>query len=219
MRGTAPAVRNCAERIPVESLCALVSPRLVDVRIALVRHGQTDWNLEGRLQGASDIPLNDTGRQQAADAADLLRAEGQRWEGITSSPLSRARDTAHIIGESLGIPVFEPIEPLKERDYGPAEGMIDAEAYRRFHVDGEWVGDGIEPFDELQERALRALDLAATEHPIDGLLVVAHGTLIRSIVDALTGERTKSIPNAASVHLEGEPGRWQVIAGIVPAHN
>lgn len=187
------------------------------MRIALVRHGQTDWNLEGRLQGASDIPLNQTGIDQAGEAGRHLLNAGQRWEGVVSSPLSRARDTATIIAEILGAPMLGTIDELRERDYGPAEGMIDADAYKRFHVSGEWVGDGIELFDRLQERAMRAIDAAATEHPVDGLLIVAHGTLIRSVVDLLTGLRTRSIPNAASVLLEGEPGTWRVTDGIVLA--
>ena len=68
---------------------------------AFIRHGQTDWNRDDRLQGSSDIPLNETGREQAHEAAGLLRDGG--WEVIVSSPLMRARDTAQIIADDLNI--------------------------------------------------------------------------------------------------------------------
>ena len=70
------------------------------MRLELIRHGQTDWNLADKLQGSSDIPLNDTGRGQALEAAGLLA--GVEWSAIVSSPLGRARETAEIIaGEPL----------------------------------------------------------------------------------------------------------------------
>ncbi|SJM64629.1 histidine phosphatase family protein [Agrococcus casei] len=187
------------------------------MRIALVRHGQTDWNAAQRVQGATDVPLNDRGRIQAQEAGERLRDEGDLWEGVVASPLDRASVTAEIIADVLGLPMLGTYDDLAERQYGVVEGLNVFEARKQYSVGGEWVGPGVELFEHLQERALRAIDLAATEHPIDGLLIVAHGTLIRSVVDLLTGERTQSIPNAASVRLEGEPGRWSVTAGIVPA--
>ena len=187
------------------------------MRIALVRHGQTDWNAAQRVQGATDVPLNERGRIQAQEAADRLREEGDRWEGIVASPLERASVTGEIIAEALAVPMLGTYDDLRERQYGVVEGLNVFEARKQYSVDGEWAGPGVELIEDLRERAMRAIDLAATEHPIDGLLIVAHGTLIRSVVDLLTGERTQSIPNAASVRLEGEPGRWSVTAGIVPA--
>ena len=187
------------------------------MRIALVRHGQTDWNAAARVQGATDVPLNDTGRQQAREAADLIAASGQRWEGLVASPLERARVTAEIIGEALSIPMLGTYEGLRERQYGVIEGLNVFEARKTYSVNGEWEGEGVELIDDLRARALQAIDAAATEHPVDGLLIVAHGTLIRSVVDLLTGLRTQSIPNTASVLLEGQPGNWRVTDGIVLA--
>ncbi|MET0318796.1 MAG: histidine phosphatase family protein, partial [Rhodococcus fascians] len=69
--------------------------------LALVRHGETDWNLHGRLQGSSDIPLNDTGRAQAREA--VYELSDHSWDLLVSSPLSRAAETADIIGSHLGI--------------------------------------------------------------------------------------------------------------------
>ena len=76
-------------------------------RIALIRHGQTDWNLEERLQGATDVPLNDTGRHEARAVARRLHAGASRWDVLVSSPLSRAVETAQIIGGVLGLELSE----------------------------------------------------------------------------------------------------------------
>jgi broad specificity phosphatase PhoE len=72
-------------------------------RLLLVRHGETDWNAEGRLQGQTDRPLNDFGRRQARQLAEQL--ESEELEAIYSSDLARARETAKIVGERLGLPV------------------------------------------------------------------------------------------------------------------
>ncbi|MTA30323.1 MAG: histidine phosphatase family protein, partial [Actinobacteria bacterium] len=75
--------------------------------IGLLRHGQTDWNVDMRLQGVSDIPLNDYGREQANTAAEVLSSS--TWEMIVSSPLSRALETANIVASKLG---FENVDVL-----------------------------------------------------------------------------------------------------------
>jgi probable phosphoglycerate mutase len=98
---------------------------------ALVRHGQTDWNAQRRLQGSTDIPLNDVGRGQAREAVAALSGYG--WDAIVSSPLSRAAETAGLIAHGLGMRVARHIPELTERSFGPAEGMQagpDLEALR-----------------------------------------------------------------------------------------
>lgn len=86
----------------------------------ILRHGQTDWNLNRRLQGSTDIPLNATGREQARKAATLLETSG--LTRIIASPLSRALETAQIVGAHLGIePLIDP--RLIERNFGLFEGM------------------------------------------------------------------------------------------------
>ena len=89
--------------------------------LALVRHGQTDWNAQRRLQGSTDIPLNDVGRGQARDAVAVL--SGYEWDAIVSSPLSRAAETANLIAAGLGLGVDRRVPDLAERSFGPAEGM------------------------------------------------------------------------------------------------
>ena len=87
--------------------------------IALVRHGQTAWNFERRLQGTTDIPLNDTGREQAATVAPRLTGT---WDVVVSSPLGRARETAQIIADALGLELGGTYPDVVERHYGDAEG-------------------------------------------------------------------------------------------------
>jgi uncharacterized phosphatase len=98
--------------------------------LALVRHGETDWNLHGRLQGSSDIPLNSTGRAQASEA--VYELEGRRWDLLVSSPLSRAAETADIIGAHLGIERTATYADLAERHFGAAEGFTDYDAWSRW---------------------------------------------------------------------------------------
>lgn len=173
---------------------------------AFIRHGQTDWNLEKRLQGASDIPLNDTGRQQAHDAVEHLR--GMAWEAIVSSPLSRARETAQIIADGLGIELGPSYDELRERDYGVAEGVVEAEAEAR------WPGKsapGVESLDSVVARGRAALDRIAAEYGDRDVIIVCHGTIIRYTLAALAGRDIDAIVNGsiATFGLEGE--QWRVM--------
>lgn len=180
------------------------------VRIALVRHGQTNWNFEGRMQGSHNIPLNDTGREQARQAAERLHAEGEHWDGVVSSSLDRAVETGRIMAEILGIPFLEARDDFVERDYGQLEGMDVIKARERFTVDGDLAGPGVETAEALLKRATAALDAVAIAHPVDGLLVTTHGTFTRVLADHLAGFVTPRISNGDSVHLEGEPGNWRI---------
>ena len=89
-------------------------------RFFLVRHGETEWNRIHRIQGSSDIPLNDTGRAQALNVGGVLSRH--RFDLIVSSPLSRAMETATIIARRMGMPLPLPVQSLVERHYGEAEG-------------------------------------------------------------------------------------------------
>ena len=88
------------------------------VKRAFLRHGQTEWNREGRMQGTSDIPLNDTGRAQAREAAEHL-GHGD-WDEIVSSPLVRARETAEIVAAELGLELGPAYPEFVERAEDPA---------------------------------------------------------------------------------------------------
>ena len=126
--------------------------------ITLVRHGQTDWNLEGRIQGSTDIPLNDTGRAQARDAA--RRLAGTPFDHVYASPLSRARKTAEIIASELGLPAPLITVGMREHEFGDAEGMLWDQYVERFRARREDV-PGAETVEALTARALASLDRIA----------------------------------------------------------
>ena len=153
--------------------------------LAFVRHGQTDWNLALRIQGRTDIPLNDTGRAQALLAAERLRDGG--YDRIVASPLQRARETAAIIASDLGLDEPRTHLGLAERDYGEGEGMLVADFRARY---GHGPVPGAETHEQLTRRALAALtDVAADGGPGEDerLIVVAHGGLIRAVVGHASG--------------------------------
>src|SRR5207237_1980878 len=138
--------------------------------LLLVRHGETDWNADGRLQGQTDRPLSDFGRRQARQLADELA--GEELEAIYTSDLSRARETAEIIGDRLGLAtVLDP--DLREKDWGTWEGLTAVERDRV-----EFVGESTEAH---QERILHALRRVAERHPGGRVLVVTPGGSMRRV--------------------------------------
>ena len=160
---------------------------------ALVRHGQTDWNAERRLQGATDIPLNDVGRGQARDAVAILAP--YEWDAIVSSPLSRAAETADLIAEGLGLTVSRRVPELTERSFGPAEGMQAGPELEALRVPGGFKG--AESEDEAADRGLAALEALAEEYRGQRVLVVTHGTLLRVSLSRAIGQTLASVDNAA----------------------
>jgi probable phosphoglycerate mutase len=147
----------------------------------LVRHGETDWNLQRRIQGSTDIPLNDTGRLQAARTGALLAR--RHWDGVLSSPLSRAFETASIISDTAGLPGPVPFEAIVERAYGDAEGLTDAELSLRFPP-GSTV-PGRESREEVASRVIPALIGVAQQHPGKRLIVTTHGGVIRTVLNTV----------------------------------
>jgi uncharacterized phosphatase len=165
----------------------------------LVRHGETDWNRERRIQGSTDIPLNEVGREQAARAGALLSR--RHWDGIASSPLARAYETAQIIGAELGLADIEILEDLVERAYGEAEGLVDSELAARFP--GETEVPGRETREQVAARVLPSLIALAERHPGSNLIVATHGAVIRTVMETVASgssqHRGKSITNG-SIH-------------------
>ncbi|GGF29246.1 histidine phosphatase family protein [Subtercola lobariae] len=180
--------------------------------LALVRHGETAWNAERRLQGSSDIPLNDTGRDQVRATAELLR--DSPWDFIVSSPLVRAHESAEILGAELGVPVLSLVPQIIERHYGRAEGLQDGDELRALRIPGGF--EGAETEAQVAERASAALNALVAEHPGARIIVVAHGTLIRIAMTALSGQPITTITNAAHSVLvhefdEAECAAWSVL--------
>ncbi|UFS59015.1 histidine phosphatase family protein [Subtercola endophyticus] len=176
--------------------------------LALVRHGETEWNAERRLQGSTDIPLNDIGRAQVRATAELLR--DTEWDFIVCSPLERARESASILGAELGVPVVAEIPRIVERHYGLAEGLQDGEQLRALRIPGGF--EGAETEREVADRAAPALAELVAEHPGARIIVVAHGTLIRIAMKALSGEEIPTITNAAHSVLVHSPSAGEADA-------
>ena len=147
-------------------------------RFFLVRHGETEWNRLRKIQGISDIPLNDTGRSQAAALGDILSKH--RFDLIVSSPLSRALETAQIVARKLGMPAPLVIQDLVERNYGEAEGSSGLELDTLYPPGTEIPGR--EDRADVTKRVVRTLHDLAIRHPEADILAVAHGAVIRCVV-------------------------------------
>ena len=172
-------------------------------RLLLVRHGETDWNADGRLQGQTDRPLSDFGRQQARRLADELAAED--FEAIYSSDLARARETAEIVGARVGLPVMLD-RGLREKDWGTWEGLTAVECDRV-----EFAGESTEAH---QERILRALQRISERHPGDGsVLVVTHGGSMRRVQTATMGMALPVVENCGRWLCAYENGAFHAVSG------
>ncbi|MBH0115958.1 histidine phosphatase family protein [Salinibacterium sp. NG253] len=174
--------------------------------LSLIRHGQTDWNAAGRMQGSSDIPLNDTGREQAREAVEVLR--GSEWDVIVSSPLQRARETAQIIADGLGLELGRSYDLLIERNYGEGEGLTKAE------IDERWpnnpVYPGLESLHSVVERGIAALHEVSADYPGKKVIVVCHGTIIRYTLSELAGRDFDQIVNGSVSTIEKLHTGWCV---------
>jgi probable phosphoglycerate mutase len=178
-------------------------------RFFLVRHGETEWNRIRKIQGISDIPLNDTGRAQAAALGQIL--VGHRFDLLVSSPLSRAMETASIIAERLGMPQPLIIQDLIERNYGEAEGSSGADLDQKYPPGTEIPGR--EEREDVQKRVVRVLQDLAIRHPHADVLAVAHGGVIRSVVEyAAPGEYDEPITNCSVHSFRHEAGSLELVA-------
>lgn len=149
----------------------------------LARHGETDWNRDGRFQGHADPPLNELGRAQAAELAERLAADG--ITALYASDLRRARETASIVADRLDLEVS--LHPgLREIDVGEFQGLTRDEidirwpaAQARFEELGYGWLDG-ETLDDLSARVVGAVLEIAARHPGEHVLAVGHGGTIRA---------------------------------------
>jgi broad specificity phosphatase PhoE len=150
------------------------------LQLYLARHGQTDWNLDGRLQGSADIPLNATGRLQAAALAERLK--GVHLDAVYSSALKRSRETAEIVH---GAAPLQALAGLNERRLGAFEGRHgDADYDRRSHLPDDTL-DGGESIAQFFARIRTTLDGILARHPSGAILVVGHGATNQMIIRAL----------------------------------
>lgn len=155
-------------------------------RLHLIRHGQTDWNVEKRYQGSQDIPLNERGRLQAEEAKKAL--SDKAFAGIYSSDLKRALETAEIISGEQQIVTFAQ---LRETCYGSLEGKTLIEIEAKFGkpqpLDNQTIlrnkiVPDMESGIEVINRVLPILELIAKKHQDQDVLVVTHGGVIRALL-------------------------------------
>lgn len=187
--------------------------------ITLIRHGQTDWNLAGRIQGSTDIPLNDSGRRQAGEAADALDVAGSVM--LAASDLSRATETARIIGAARGWGEPAVFPRLRERAYGEAEGTLAADFAATF---GDWSTahvPGAETREAMLARALGALDDLAAAADGAHVVAVTHGALIggliRHLSPELTDDRARVGNGSAHTFIVDDGGVRHVVDAAVSA--
>ncbi|HET9437226.1 MAG TPA: histidine phosphatase family protein [Gaiellaceae bacterium] len=174
--------------------------------ILLVRHGETDWNRERRVQGHTDTPLNATGREQAAALAAALA--GEPVAAVYASDLARARDTAQAVAQERGLEVR--IDPdLREKHFGTWEGLYDHEVLERFPeaATGPW-GDG-ETTEQMLERVLAALSEIASRHPGEQIVAVTHGGPLRAVLRQCAVDGVDSIANCHVARIAFREGKLE----------
>jgi 2,3-bisphosphoglycerate-dependent phosphoglycerate mutase len=189
-------------------------------RICIVRHGETDWNVERRIQGHTDIPLNATGRAQALAMA--YNAGHHRFSAIYSSDLGRATETARALAEREGLAV-RPLPQLRERHYGIFQGITAAQgatlfpdAYahyctRDLHYDFE-TGESLRDF---AARVAEGVDWMVRHHAGETLCAVSHGGVLDILYRKATGRPMETprdfvIPNCALNWFRFDAHGWHV---------
>ena len=179
--------------------------------LGLFRHGQTDWNIDLRLQGTAEVPMNETGIAQVERAATLLNDHD--WDVILSSPLGRAKHSAEIIQGVLGHKQIIIEDLLLERAFGIGEGLDYKSWQEQFaHLDEI---PGAESATSVAQRASKLLEFVEREYQGARVLAVSHGALIRFVLNEVTdgtippkGERLQN----ASLHVLRHQGGWQLDA-------
>lgn len=192
-----------------------MTPLVLPHRLILIRHGETEWNREGRLQGAQDIPLNALGRRQAAEAAGRLRTLAPDFAGLPylASPMQRARETMEILRTELGLDpaAYDVDQRLRELTFGSWEGFTwrdirkaeREQAQLRERNKWNFVPPGGESYAMLAERIRPVLAELTTE-----TVIVSHGGVARAVM-ALVG--AVSPPKASMVEIW--QGKILVVSG------
>ncbi len=180
--------------------------------LILVRHGETDWNVEGRYQGQADPPLNEHGREQARKTAAEIA--GLRPDVIYSSPLRRAWETAQIIAEAAGIDRVIPEPRLKEISQGEWEGMLVTDIEKEFPEEFRLWRErpwslklpGRESLEELEKRVMDAVSEIVAKHRGQKVVIVSHKQPIAIIKIHFQG-----IPKERIWDILPPNGGWEII--------
>lgn len=197
-------------------------------RLCVVRHGETAWNAEHRVQGQLDVPLNAIGLAQAQAAAKVLSQ--QKFDAIYSSDLTRARQTARPTATLLSLEILLE-KDLRERHYGIFERLTYAEVktrypedYARFHArDPEYAFRTGESLKDFSARSIAVISKIANEHAGKSILVFTHGGVLDELYRFVAGlpasaHREFGIPNAGLNRVELTPTGWQIRSWADVAH-
>lgn len=155
------------------------------MKVFLIRHGQTDWNLQGRFQGREDIELNENGILQAEACGEAIK--GEKFKAVITSPLVRAKKTAEIIADKLGIKQVIIDEGIIERDFSKVSGMTPRER-ETFYASGE--PDDKEPWEDLCSRMLSTIKKYGEQFQDDNIIMVSHGASINAVLSVLSEGET-----------------------------
>lgn len=164
-------------------------------KIFLVRHGETRWNVEQKMQGQSDIPLNEVGKKQARSLGEWMEKFSLKPDVVVASDLARAMETAQIIADVVGCGPVQSDPAWREINFGVWEGLTWEEIRQRYpdleeryHVDPAEVQiPGGESQRAVQLRMRKALDNLITTYPDREILVVSHGGALRLLLADLLG--------------------------------
>ncbi len=178
------------------------------MKIGLIRHGMTDWNVERRAQGQTDIPLNHVGKDQAIALANRLT--GENWDLIISSHLSRAYATAKAIADKLNIPLYKD-ERLQERGFGLLEGTTEAERVEKWGTSWKDIDFGEESTTDVRKRSLSAIEEACLQYPNKRILFVSHGATLKQLFITLLKDETfdKGFHNTSLSIFEKQDNNWE----------
>ncbi len=155
--------------------------------LLLIRHGQTDWNLAGKMQGHEDIPLNATGKAQAQKVAQFLKKKQVSLGALYSSDLQRAHQTAQEISELFSLEITLTVD-LREGHFGKVQGLTLKEfraLYGPFHYDSLPAIIEAEPRDQVVARVMSYLNKIAQKHEGQHVAVVTHGYVLGSLLTHL----------------------------------
>lgn len=181
------------------------------MHLGFIRHGETSWNALGKIQGQTDIPLNEQGLLQAKLLANRLKHDQHRWDAVISSDMMRASETAAIIAQTLHIPLLESDTRLRERSFGLAEGTTAEERLERW---GElWRTNNLVHFEQEEQISARVRSFIADVEQFSlyrNLLVVSHGSLLAVMFRELCRNlENKRIGNVSYSIFHRQDGQWK----------
>ena len=175
-------------------------------QICLIRHGETDWNVLGKLQGRTDTVLNDRGKLQAEQCAEHLKE--MNWDVMITSPLLRAKQTAMIMNEKINVPLIE-MEAFMERSFGDAEGMT---AQNRMSAYPNRIYPNQEDAHSLNQRVMTGIQEINQRYGQSKVILVAHGAVINTVLAGLSngeiGSDKTNLVNGSLSNIYYHEDKW-----------